>query len=187
MIRAWVVGILWQKEWRNSARDRRVFWLNMLMPLLVPVLMFLLIPLLIGTLTPRLKGDLLTIGVQGEMGRFEQSLSLPQQSALKLVGVKPVKLVPVRDARAAVQSGELGMAGFHFAQLQSAYHAMRVAVTTAHVAFVNPRHATSAMDAVSAGWIMGRQWKNIHFVKWEEQLDRPLADIRAECGGAVAN
>ena len=110
MIRAWVVGILWQKEWRNSARDRRVFWLNMLMPLLVPVLMFLLIPLLIGTLTPRLKGDLLTIGVQGEMGRFEQSLSLPQQSALKLVGVKPVKLVPVKDARAAVQSGELGMA-----------------------------------------------------------------------------
>ena len=29
---------------------------------------------------------------------------------------------------------------------------------------------------------MGRQWKNLHFVKWEEQLDRPLADIRAEYG-----
>jgi ubiquinone biosynthesis protein COQ4 len=82
-------------------------------------------------------------------------------------------------------AGELGMAGFHFAQLQSAYHAMRVAVTTAHIAFVNPRHATSAMDAVSGGWIMGRQWRNIHFVKWEEQLDRPLADIRAEYGGVT--
>lgn len=82
-------------------------------------------------------------------------------------------------------AGELGMAGFHYAQLRSNYHAMRVAVTTAHVAFVNPRHAASAMDALSNGWIMGQQWKNIHFVKWEEQFDRPLADIRSEYGGVA--
>jgi ubiquinone biosynthesis protein Coq4 len=79
-------------------------------------------------------------------------------------------------------AGELGPAGFHYARYRGTYHAMRISVTTAHIAFVNPRLAASAMDAVSSGWLAGRQWKNLHFTKWEEQLDRPLADIRAEYG-----
>lgn len=110
MIRAWAVGILWQKEWRNGMRDRRGFWLTMLMPVLTPVLLFLLIPLVMASIAPRLKGDLLTIAVQGELGKFEQSLSLPQQSALQWVGVRPVKLEPVPDARAAVESGKYRVA-----------------------------------------------------------------------------
>lgn len=57
---------------------------------------------------------------------------------------------------------------------------------TAHLASVNPRHAGVAMGALSHGWQMGQRWKNLHFVTWEEQLDRPLADIRAEYGGAHA-
>jgi ubiquinone biosynthesis protein Coq4 len=60
---------------------------------------------------------------------------------------------------------------------------MRIAVTTAHVAFVNPRFMVTTMDAITLGWSTGQQWKNLHFTKWEEQLDRPLADIRAEYGG----
>lgn len=79
-------------------------------------------------------------------------------------------------------AGELGMAGFHYAQIRSIYHAMRTAVTTTHVAFVRPGLIEPAMDALANGWIMGRTWKNLHFTKWEEQLDRPLADIRAEYG-----
>lgn len=83
--------------------------------------------------------------------------------------------------------GELGMAGFHHGQIKSTYHAMRIAVTTAHIAFVQPRAIEPAMDALAKGWTMGRAWKNLHFTKWEEQLDRPLADIRAEYGnGAIA-
>lgn len=78
--------------------------------------------------------------------------------------------------------GELTVAGFHFAQMQFTYHAFRVAVTTGHVAMVNPRGIRMVMDAISEGWITGRRWKNVHFTKWEEQLDRPLADIRAEYG-----
>lgn len=78
--------------------------------------------------------------------------------------------------------GELGMAGFHHAQMRGNYHAFRIAVTTAHVGFVNPMFIETTMDAMAGGWIMGRKWKNLHFTKWEEQLDRPLADIRAEYG-----
>lgn len=81
--------------------------------------------------------------------------------------------------------GELGMAGFHYAQIRSIYHAMRTAVTTTHVAFVQPQAMVTAMDALANGWVMGRSWKNLHFTKWEEQLDRPLADIRAEYGAGA--
>lgn len=81
--------------------------------------------------------------------------------------------------------GELGMAAFHYAQLGSIYHAMRTAVVTTHIAFVQPRAHVAAMDALANGWIMGREWQNLHFTKWEEQLDRPLDDIRAEFGASV--
>ena len=78
--------------------------------------------------------------------------------------------------------GELGMAGFHFAQMKFAYHAMRFAITAAHVAFVAPEHIEMTMDAMMEGWLQGRKTPNLHFAKWEEQLDRPLEEIRAEYG-----
>ena len=74
--------------------------------------------------------------------------------------------------------GELSQAAFHFAQLRFPYHAMRVAVTTAHMAFLNPAIITDAMDAMVAGWMLGRTSKNLHFERWEDELDTPIADIR---------
>ncbi len=51
---------------------------------------------------------------------------------------------------------------------------------------MQPAAIVPAMDALAHGWIMGRTWKNLHFTKWEEQLDRPLADIRAEYEAAAS-
>ena len=82
--------------------------------------------------------------------------------------------------------GELTVAGFHFAQMQYPYHAFRLAVTTGHVALVNPSGIVMVMDAFCEGWMAGRQAQNIHFTKWEEQLDRDLDEIRAEYGIVVA-
>ncbi len=76
--------------------------------------------------------------------------------------------------------GELVVAGFHFAQMQYPYHAFRMAVTTGHVALVNPKGIVMVMDAFCEGWTRGRQAKNLHFTKWEQQLDRSLDEIRAE-------
>ena len=81
--------------------------------------------------------------------------------------------------------GELTVAGFHFAQMQYPYHAFRLAVTTGHVALVNPSGIVMVMDAFCEGWMRGRQADNIHFTKWEQQLDRPLEEIRAEYGVEV--
>lgn len=78
--------------------------------------------------------------------------------------------------------GELAQAGFHFGQLQFPYHAMRTAVTTAHVAFVNPRGITAAMDAICTGWMVGRFAANAHFHRWEDELDTPLDELRERFG-----
>ena len=75
-------------------------------------------------------------------------------------------------------AGELGMAAVHFAQLKYPYHAMRMAVTTAHLAFVNPAVIDLAMDSIVAGWQVGRGCKNLHFTRWEDELDTPLAELR---------
>ncbi len=96
------------------------------------------------------------------------------------LGRTPGAEVTARPRRGALQGHT--RRGRAARRRMSYYHAFRIAATTAHLAFVNPRFTETAMDAIARGWTMGRQWKNLHFVKWEEQLDRPLADIRAEYG-----
>ena len=78
--------------------------------------------------------------------------------------------------------GELKLAAFYLAQLRFPYHAMRMAVTLAHAAFVNPKITVDAMDAIVEGWHSGRQSGNINFAPWEEYLDTPVADLRAQFG-----
>ena len=41
---------------------------------------------------------------------------------------------------------------------------------------------TSVMDAISQGWQLGRQAKNLNFVKWEERFAEPIEDLRRELG-----
>ncbi|MEM7094053.1 MAG: Coq4 family protein [Actinomycetota bacterium] len=79
-------------------------------------------------------------------------------------------------------AGEIKMAAFHLAQLRYPYHSMRLAVTAAHVAFVRPRYMESMYDAMSVGWLMGRKAKNLHFSRWEDELDTPLVEIQADLG-----
>ena len=74
--------------------------------------------------------------------------------------------------------GELKLAAFYLAQLRFPYHAMRMAVTTAHMAYLNPSITVDAMDAIVEGWAFGRASKNINFVIWENEIDTPLEEIR---------
>ncbi len=78
--------------------------------------------------------------------------------------------------------GELAQAGFHFAQMRVPYHAFRFAVTMGHLAFVKPEHTMAAMDAMTTGWQLGRSCENLHFHRWEDELDTALADLRARFG-----
>ena len=78
--------------------------------------------------------------------------------------------------------GELALAAFYLAQLRFPYHAMRMAVTTAHMAMLNPGIITQAMDAIVDGWSYGRAVKNLNFVRWEDHLDTPLEELRQRMG-----
>ncbi len=79
----------------------------------------------------------------------------------------------------ATDWGELALAAFYLAQLRFPYHAMRVAVTTAHMAFVRPGLIVDAMDAFVDGWSYGRRAHNLNFERWEDELDTPLEVLRA--------
>ncbi len=79
-------------------------------------------------------------------------------------------------------AGEIKMAAFHLAQLRYPYHSMRLAVTSAHFAFVSPRYMEAIMDAMTIGWMMGRKAKNLHFTRWEDEINTPLADVQARLG-----
>lgn len=59
---------------------------------------------------------------------------------------------------------------------------MRLAVSTTHVALVSPRYMEPILDAMSVGWLMGRKASNLHFARWEDEIDTPLDEIRAELG-----
>lgn len=74
--------------------------------------------------------------------------------------------------------GELGIAAFYMAQLRFPYHAMRMAVTLAHTAFVKPSLTTEVMDAICDGWSYGRSARNLNFTLWEDELHTPLADLQ---------
>ncbi|MGD1935492.1 MAG: Coq4 family protein [Candidatus Phaeomarinobacter sp.] len=74
--------------------------------------------------------------------------------------------------------GELALAAYYLAQLRQPYHAFRVAVTTAHTAFLAPAFITEGMDAFTDGWSFGRMSKNIYFERWEDEIDTPLEVLR---------
>ena len=75
--------------------------------------------------------------------------------------------------------GELRLAAFYLAQLRFPYHAMRMAVTTAHMAFLNPGITVDAMDAIVDGWAYGRRARNLNFEIWENEIDTPLHTLQA--------
>lgn len=82
--------------------------------------------------------------------------------------------------------GELGLAAFYLAQLRFPYHAMRMAVTLGHAAFVNPEITVDAMDAIVDGWHRGRNSGNLNFEIWENELDTPLTELREKHNIALA-
>lgn len=118
-----------------------------------------------------------------ELSRSGKLDRLPEDLSYMIVrGFQIHDFLHVITGHDSTPMGELGMAAFHFAQLRYPYHAMRMAVTTAHLAFLNPTIIEDAMDAITRGWMMGRACPNLHFRLWEEELDVPLDGLRKELG-----
>ncbi|WP_165768753.1 Coq4 family protein [Sandarakinorhabdus cyanobacteriorum] len=77
---------------------------------------------------------------------------------------------------------ELALQAFGLAQSDYPYAAMTLSVIMGHATLVDPWLIQPAMDAITDGWALGRRARSIQFVDFENQIHRPLADIRAEYG-----
>lgn len=106
---------------------------------------------------------------------------MPEDMAYMMVrGTQLHDFLHVLTGYGATIAGELALAAHYLAQLRFPYHAMRLAVTMAHAAFVAPDRMAGAMDAFVDGWQYGRASRNLTFVAWEERLGEPLAALQAE-------
>lgn len=76
--------------------------------------------------------------------------------------------------------GEIALQAFSLAQLQFPYFAMWMSTSTTQMTYVDPTRIVPLMDAISDGWQYGRRTPQISLHKWEQELERPLDEIRAE-------
>jgi ubiquinone biosynthesis protein COQ4 len=82
----------------------------------------------------------------------------------------------------ATPFGELALQSFQLAQMDFPYSAMTIATIMGHMTLVDPYLIKPAMDAITDGWAYGRASRSIQFVAFENMLDRPLDEVRAEYG-----
>jgi ubiquinone biosynthesis protein COQ4 len=78
--------------------------------------------------------------------------------------------------------GEIALQAFSLAQMPLPYFSIWMATLTAQMTFINPDMATYVMDAISQGWQLGRQAKNLNYEKWELRFAEPIAKLREEYG-----
>ena len=64
------------------------------------------------------------------------------------------------------------------AQRQLPYSSLWMATLTAQMTFVHPNMTVAVMDAISDGWQYGRFARNLNYARWDDHLDRPVADLR---------
>jgi len=144
-----------------------------------------------GTLGHAYRRFVIDNGLEQNLGRnyrkFNEELTAsgkldrlpPDLSYMMVRGFQIHDFLHVLTGYEATNWGELALAAFYLAQLRFPYHAMRVAVTTAHMAFVRPGLIVDAMDAFVDGWSFGRSASNLNFERWEDELDTPLEVLRA--------
>ncbi len=113
-------------------------------------------------------------------GKLERMPALLQYKVLR--GYQTHDLHHVLTGYAAEPFGELALQAFGLAQMKYPYAAMWIAVVTAHMTFLDPDLLEPAMEAIVDGWTYGKAARNIQFVKFEQQLDRPLRDVQIEYG-----
>lgn len=76
--------------------------------------------------------------------------------------------------------GEIALQAFSLAQLQFPYFGMWISTTTTQMTYIDARRIVPLMDAISDGWTYGRATPQISLHKWENELERPLEEIRSE-------
>jgi ubiquinone biosynthesis protein COQ4 len=126
----------------------------------------------------------LALGYQELHEEFEASGKLDNMPPIMkykvLRGYQTHDLHHVLTGYQAKPFDELALQSFQLAQMDFPYSAMTIATIVGHMTLVDPLLIKPAMDAITDGWAYGRRSRSIQFVAFEQMLDRPLVDIRAE-------
>lgn len=77
---------------------------------------------------------------------------------------------------------EIAISAFQMAQFGHNYSAQFLSITAAVSALTPARGAVVLYDTITSAWAHGRETAPLMLVDWEEQLDKPLANIRADFG-----
>jgi ubiquinone biosynthesis protein Coq4 len=118
---------------------------------------------------------------QGQLNEAGTLKRMPADMSYMMVrGTQLHDFMHVLTGYGATIPGELSLASYYLAQIRFPYHAMRLAVTMAHTAFVAPSHVVATMDAFVDGWQYGRTTRNLNFARWEERLGEPLSKLQSE-------
>ena len=115
--------------------------------------------------------------MQGNLDRMPDNLNYAI-----IRGFQIHDLLHVLTGYEATPDGEIALQAFCLAQIRFPYFSMWMSVVTARMTYLDPDMIVPTMDAVSEGWQYGRATENLQFERWEEMLDRPLADVRREYG-----
>lgn len=78
--------------------------------------------------------------------------------------------------------GEMAISAFYLAQLTIPLSAVLLGTGFLIATIKKPWMLESLVNAIIHGWTLGKKSKQILAVKWEEQWDRPLIEVREELG-----
>ncbi len=78
--------------------------------------------------------------------------------------------------------GEIALQAFSLAEINFPYFAMWMSVSITRATFGGPQSIPGLMDAITDGWQYGRRTPKLSFHNWEDEVERPLSDIREQWG-----
>lgn len=80
----------------------------------------------------------------------------------------------------ADEEGEMEISAFYVAQLYSPLNAFLLALGFIVTTIKKPELYDKLMESIIRGWTMGKKAKPLFAVKWEENFERPLVELRRE-------
>lgn len=78
--------------------------------------------------------------------------------------------------------GEMGISAFYVAQINSPLNSVLLGIGLIKCTIKYPKRLHELMDAISEGWMLGKQSTNLFGIKWEEMWNLPLTEVRQQLG-----
>ena len=80
------------------------------------------------------------------------------------------------------EAGEVGLGGFYIAQLQLPLIALMLSLVFLNTALSKPESLKPRLEALTNGYRMGKNARDLFGIDWRSNLDRSLRTIREELG-----